>query len=60
VRDYAFRARRYDQVISLIRAVNEPSQAVARRLGMSIIGETEFAGLPHLVFGLNTSTAPKP
>jgi RimJ/RimL family protein N-acetyltransferase len=40
-------------VISLIRAVNEPSQAVARRLGMSIIGETEFAGLPHLVFGLS-------
>jgi [ribosomal protein S5]-alanine N-acetyltransferase len=53
VRDHAFRAAHYDQVISLIRAVNEPSQAVARRLGMSIIGETEFAGLPHLVFGLN-------
>jgi RimJ/RimL family protein N-acetyltransferase len=50
VRDYAFRAGHYDQVISLIRAVNEPSQAVARRLSMSIIGETEFAGLPHRVW----------
>jgi len=60
VRDYAFRSRRYDQVISLIRPVNEPSKAVARRLGMSIIGETEFAGLPHLVFGLNSSEAPRP
>ena len=53
VRDYAFRVCGYDQVISLIRAVNTPSQAVARRLGMSVIGETEFAGLPHLVFGLS-------
>lgn len=53
VRDYAFRVRGYDQVISLIRSVNTPSQAVARRLGMTVIGETEFAGLPHLVFGLS-------
>jgi len=58
VRDYALLARRYDQVISLIQALNEPSRAVARRLGMSIIGETEFAGLPHLVFGLNAPDAP--
>jgi RimJ/RimL family protein N-acetyltransferase len=57
VRDHAFRTRGYDQVISLIRQVNEPSQAVARRLGMSIIGETEFAGLPHLVFGLTALEA---
>src|SRR5262245_8231758 len=57
VRDYAFRVRGYDEVISLIRPVNEPSQAVARRLGMSIIGETEFAGLPHLVFGLSAFPA---
>jgi RimJ/RimL family protein N-acetyltransferase len=55
VRDYAFRTRGYDQVISLIRSVNEPSQAVAQRVGMSIIGETEFVGLPHLVFGLSAS-----
>ncbi len=53
VRDYAFRTRGYDQVISLIRPINEPSQAVARRIGMEIVGETEFAGLPHLVFGLS-------
>jgi [ribosomal protein S5]-alanine N-acetyltransferase len=58
VRDYAFHVRGYDQVISLIRPVNGPSQAVARRLGMSVIGETEFAGLSHLVFGLNADRAP--
>jgi len=58
VREYAFHARGYDQVISLIRSVNGPSQAVARRLGMSIVGETEFAGLPHLVFGLTRPEAP--
>ena len=57
VRDYAFGPCGYDQVISLIRPVNEPSQAVARRLGMSVIAETEFAGLPHLVFGLSASAA---
>ncbi|HEV8445266.1 MAG TPA: GNAT family N-acetyltransferase [Gemmatimonadaceae bacterium] len=56
VRDYAFHTRGYDQVISLIRAVNQPSQAVARRLGMSIIAETEFAGTPHLVFGLSAAS----
>lgn len=56
VRDYAFHTLEYDQVISLIRAVNGPSQAVARRLGMSIIAETEFGGMPHLVFGLSASS----
>ena len=57
VRDYAFGVRGFDQVISLIRAVNEPSQAVARRLGMTIIGEVEYVNLPHLVFGLASSGA---
>jgi [ribosomal protein S5]-alanine N-acetyltransferase len=57
VRDYAFRVCGYDQVISLIRPANEPSQAVARRLGMSTIAEIEFAGLPHLVYGLKSPTA---
>jgi RimJ/RimL family protein N-acetyltransferase len=53
VRDDAFESRGYDMVISLIRPANEPSQAVARRIGMSVIGETEFAGMPHLVFGMS-------
>ena len=57
-KDYALRERGYDQVISLIRSVNEPSQAVARRLGMEIIGETKFANIPHLVFG-SSLTLPK-
>jgi RimJ/RimL family protein N-acetyltransferase len=52
VRDYAFQTLGFDQVISLIRPENGPSQAVARRLGMSIIGETEFTGFHTLVFGL--------
>jgi RimJ/RimL family protein N-acetyltransferase len=60
VRDYAFRVQRYDQVISLIRPTNEPSKAVARRLGMALIGETEFAGLPHLVFGLTAGGSASP
>jgi [ribosomal protein S5]-alanine N-acetyltransferase len=57
VRDHAFGVLGYDQVISLIRQVNAPSQAVARRLGMSAIAEIEFAGLPHLVFSLTASDA---
>lgn len=52
VRDHAFEVRGYDEVVSLIRPENEPSQAVAKRLGMSVIGETPFAGMRHLVFGL--------
>lgn len=59
-RDYAFHERGYDQVISLIRSVNEPSQAVARRLGMAIVGETSFANIPHLVFGLRANPLDTP
>jgi len=51
VREHAHTSLGYDEVISLIRAVNEPSQAVARRIGMRVIGETIHASLPHLVFG---------
>jgi [ribosomal protein S5]-alanine N-acetyltransferase len=54
-RDYAFHTRGYDEVISLIRSANEPSQAVARRVGMTVVGETIFAGVPHLVFGLTAN-----
>jgi [ribosomal protein S5]-alanine N-acetyltransferase len=51
VRDHAHRTLGYPNVISLIRPENEPSQAVARRIGMRVIGETIQASLPHLVFG---------
>lgn len=50
VRSLAFSQFRKTSVISLIRAVNLPSQAVARRIGMAPETEVLFKGLPHLVF----------
>lgn len=52
VRAWAFEQRRYPNVISLIRAENLTSQAVARRLGMEVIAETLYVGMTHLVFGV--------
>ena len=52
VRDYAFKTRGLNRVISLIRPVNEPSQGVARKCGMVVERETEFHGYRHLVFGV--------
>lgn len=57
VRDDAFDARGLERVISLIRPVNEPSQGVARKLGMQVERETEFKGLPHLVFSVRRDPA---
>lgn len=53
VRDWAFGERRLPRVISLIRPENVPSQGVARNLGMTIVGQTDQAGLPHHVFAVN-------
>ena len=50
VRDWAFERKGLDRVISLIRPANVPSQAVARRLGMTSGREVLFHGLPHVVF----------
>lgn len=50
VRDQAFTARGLDHVISLIRPVNLPSQAVARRLGMTPRRETLWKGIPCVVW----------
>lgn len=50
VRRYAFETRRLDHVISLIRLENLPSQAVARKLGLSPVRETSFHGFRTLVF----------
>jgi [ribosomal protein S5]-alanine N-acetyltransferase len=55
VREHAHDTLGYDEVISLIRPENEPSQAVTRRLGMQVIGETTFVELRHLVFGASRS-----
>lgn len=49
-RDYAFGTLNYPYVISLIRPINLPSQAVAKRLGMKISRKTSFYNLEHFVF----------
>jgi len=49
-RNYAFETLKMPYVISLIRPVNLPSQAVARRLGMQISRRTTFYNLEHFVF----------
>lgn len=56
VRDDAFGSRSLNRVISLIRPVNEPSQGVARKLGMRVERETEFKNLQHLVFVVGRSS----
>jgi RimJ/RimL family protein N-acetyltransferase len=50
VRDYAFGTLEKDHVISLIRPVNEPSQGVARKMGMRPERKTIYADLEHIVF----------
>lgn len=52
-RDYAFNTLRYPYVISLIRPINLPSQAVARRVGMQPVRKTMFFNYEHLVFQIN-------
>ena len=58
VRDHAFSTLNYSHVISLVRPVNTPSQAVARRIGMDACKTTQFAGLEHLVFEGKNIKAP--
>jgi len=51
VRDWAFKNREYDPVVSFIRPENTPSQAVARKMGMTPQDRLiDHAGLPHHVF----------
>lgn len=50
VRDWAFRVRGYERVVSLIRPGNQRSQAVASRVGMTLWKDVVHAGLVHLVF----------
>ncbi|MBX9723460.1 MAG: GNAT family N-acetyltransferase [Candidatus Obscuribacterales bacterium] len=52
-RDYAFETLNYPYVISLIRPINEPSQAVARRVGMKIDRKVDFFDNAHYVYKLN-------
>ena len=53
VREYAFAERKLARVVSLIRPENLPSQGVARKLGMEIVGRTQMMGLDHHVFAVN-------
>lgn len=55
-RDYAFDVLGVDEVFSIIRDTNEPSQAVARRNGMTPRGsfDKHYRGvrMPHLVYAI--------
>jgi ribosomal-protein-alanine N-acetyltransferase len=57
-RDWAFARYPGERVISLIRPENEPSRAVAGRLGMTVAGETLHAGLPHLIYSVRFPPVP--
>lgn len=51
-RNHAFEVRGYPRIISLIRPVNEPSQAVARSIGETPWKTTIHADLEHIVYTL--------
>jgi ribosomal-protein-alanine N-acetyltransferase len=53
VRAYAFAERKLPRVVSLIRPDNVPSQGVARKLGMEVVGSSEQMGHDHLIFAVN-------
>ncbi len=48
--NYAFTTLGEERIISLIRPENLPSRRVAERNGMAVEKETDFLGLPHLVY----------
>jgi ribosomal-protein-alanine N-acetyltransferase len=63
VRDYAFGEFRVPgsefpvlrRVVSLIHPDNVPSQGVARKLGMQLVGSCQHAGTEHQVFAVERS-----
>jgi len=57
VRSYAWDVLGRDRLISLVRPINVPSRGVARKLGMLPERETDFHGLPHLVFSVTKGSA---
>ena len=60
-REYAFRELGLPEVYSIIRENNLPSQKVARRNGMTVVGRQikHYYGMemPHLVFSVRAGTA---
>lgn len=51
--DWGFREIGFDDLLSLIDPANQPSIAVATRLGESLRGETEIMGHHVLVYGVS-------
>jgi RimJ/RimL family protein N-acetyltransferase len=51
--NYAFTEMRRDHVISVIHRDNKPSMRVAERLGETLEGETDFLGMPMLIYGID-------
>lgn len=51
-REWAFANLKTDRLIALIRPENIQSRHVAERLGMTIWKETNWHGLPHLVYSI--------
>jgi ribosomal-protein-alanine N-acetyltransferase len=56
IRDWAFRERGLHRVVSLIRPDNIPSQGVARKMGMVMVGTCQHAGREHQVHAVEAST----
>ncbi len=52
-RDYVFDILGHSKLLCLVRPENEPSLAVALRLGMTVHGCTQYAGFTHLIFALS-------
>ena len=62
-RDYAFEILGFEEVYSIIRDNNLPSQAVARRNGMTVRGSfvKHYYGMdmPHLIFSVSRHERPE-
>jgi [ribosomal protein S5]-alanine N-acetyltransferase len=54
-RDYAFRERGYPYVTAIVRVENEPSRAVARKLGMTPWKQSMRAGMDHIIFRVDST-----
>ena len=52
LRDHGFNEFKFDELYSLIRPINTPSQAVALRNGMSIRRNVMHANLDHHLFSI--------
>jgi [ribosomal protein S5]-alanine N-acetyltransferase len=60
VRDHAFGTIGLRRLVALIRPENEPSNGVARKLGMEVEGEVRFQDLPHLLWSIGPPGGPAP